>query len=88
MQLQGDVWSLNDAPAELNGGKFSVTLVYEDGREVKLYDGAYETMKANATAKAGEFTFTVPADISKTFRVVVTAENEAMSSDYTLFRIG
>ena len=87
-EIPVEVWSLNDAPAELDGGKFSVTLVYEDGREVKLYDGAYETMKANATAKAGEFTFTVPADISKTFRVVVTAENEAMSSDYTLFRIG
>ena len=75
-------------PCEKDGGKYTVTLVYEDGREVKLYDGAYDAMKANAAAKAGEFKFTVPADITKTFRVVVAAEDEAMSSDYTLFRIG
>ncbi len=87
-EIPVEVWSLNDAPAEKDGGKYTVTLVYEDGREVKLYDGAYDAMKANATAKTGEFTFTVPADITKTFRVVVAAENEAMSSDYTLFRIG
>ena len=87
-EIPVEVWSLNDAPAEKDGGSYTVTLVYEDGREVKLYDGAYETMKANAAAKTGEFTFTVPADITKTFRVVVTASDAAMSSDYTLFRIG
>lgn len=82
-----EVWSLNDAPVEKDGGTFTVTLEYEDGRAVKLYDGAYDAMKANATAKAGEFKFTVPADVTKTFKVIVAAEDAAMSSEYTLFRI-
>ncbi|MGN1345222.1 MAG: hypothetical protein ACI4V1_00430, partial [Eubacteriales bacterium] len=87
-EIPVEVWTLNDAPAEKAGGRFTVTLKYEDGRTVTLYSGAYDPMKANAAAKAGEFTFTVPADITKTFQVIVTAEDASLSSEYTLFRIG
>lgn len=82
-----EVWSLNDVPFEKDGGAYTVTLVYEDGRKVKLYGGTYGKMNANSTAKVGEFTFTVPADITKTFKIIVTAEDPALSSEYTLFRI-
>ena len=82
----GSSWS-DYAPVEKSSGKFTVTLEYEDGRAVTLYDGAYDAMRANAAAKAGEFKFTVPADITKTFKVIVAAEDKAMSSEYTLFRI-
>lgn len=82
-----ELWSLNDAPHEKEGGTFVVTLVYEDGRELKLCEGEYGSIGANSTAKVCEFTLIVPQDITKTFRVVVTASDTAMSSNYTLFRI-
>ncbi len=82
------VWAFNDLPEELAGGDYTVTLVLDDDCETtrELAKGSFDSVAPTSVKRIGEFTFTVPADATKTFRLVVSCSNEELSSEYTLFR--
>ncbi|MBQ2709272.1 MAG: hypothetical protein IJF67_13475 [Clostridia bacterium] len=80
-----ELWALNDLPEAMAGAAFTLVLEY-DGKEIELASGEFGEIAGTSAKKVGECTFTVPADVTKTF--TVKAVCGALSSEYMLFRIG
>ncbi len=83
--FRAEIWILNDAIAELAGGKVTVYYCFDNGEMMKWGTLNYASVNAQENSLLGEISFAIPTSAMKSVKISLQVEDrEDMDSEYVL----